>query len=72
MKPLNPSSTLAEIVGSKALPRTEAVKKVWALIKKSSSNKGQKYTTSDPKLIKLLGKNFSMFDVAKQVSKNLK
>lgn len=35
MKPLAPSAALAEIVGSKPLPRTQAVKKVWDYIKKN-------------------------------------
>ncbi|MBS1655643.1 MAG: SWIB/MDM2 domain-containing protein, partial [Bacteroidetes bacterium] len=33
MKALNPSAALAAVVGSKALPRTEAVKKIWVYIK---------------------------------------
>ena len=35
MKPMTPSSDLAEIVGAKALPRTEVVKKLWAYIRKN-------------------------------------
>jgi upstream activation factor subunit UAF30 len=33
MKALTPSSSLAAVVGSKAIPRTEAVKKIWVYIK---------------------------------------
>ncbi|MGZ3657100.1 MAG: SWIB/MDM2 domain-containing protein, partial [Bdellovibrionota bacterium] len=36
MKPLTPSSALAEVVGSKAIPRTEVTKKLWAYIKKNN------------------------------------
>src|SRR5436305_4276472 len=35
MAPLTPNSTMAEVVGSKPLPRTEIVKKVWDYIKKN-------------------------------------
>jgi chromatin remodeling complex protein RSC6 len=35
MKPLTPSAALAEVVGSKALPRTEVTKKLWVYIKKN-------------------------------------
>ena len=35
MKPVTPSATLAEIVGSKPIPRTEVTKKLWAYIKKN-------------------------------------
>ncbi|MEN9800872.1 MAG: hypothetical protein RL653_4569, partial [Pseudomonadota bacterium] len=33
MKELTPSAALAEVVGAKPLPRTEATKKIWAYIK---------------------------------------
>ena len=32
MKPVQPSAALAEVVGSKAIPRTEVTKKLWAYI----------------------------------------
>ncbi|MCX7805848.1 MAG: SWIB/MDM2 domain-containing protein, partial [Planctomycetota bacterium] len=35
MAPLQPDDVLAEIVGSKPLPRTQVTKKVWAYIKKN-------------------------------------
>ena len=35
MKPVQPSDKLAEVVGSKAMPRTEVTKKLWAYIKKN-------------------------------------
>ncbi len=34
MKAMNPSAALAAVVGSKALPRTEVTKKLWAYIKR--------------------------------------
>ncbi len=33
MKPMTPSDQLAEVVGSKPLPRTEVTTKLWAYIK---------------------------------------
>ena len=35
MKPVQPSEKLAEVVGSKPIPRTEVTKKLWAYIKKN-------------------------------------
>ena len=35
MKPMTPSSSLAEVVGTKPIPRTEVTKKLWAYIKKN-------------------------------------
>ena len=35
MKPLMPSAALSEVVGARALPRTEVTKKLWAYIKKN-------------------------------------
>jgi len=35
MKPMTPDAVLAEVVGSKAMPRTEITKKLWAYIKKN-------------------------------------
>ena len=36
MKPLQPSSELAAVVGSSPLPRTEVVSKVWDYIKSNN------------------------------------
>ena len=35
MRPVTPSPALAEVVGSKPIPRTEVTKKLWAYIKKN-------------------------------------
>ena len=35
MKPVTPSAALAEVVGSKPIPRTEVTKRLWAYIKKN-------------------------------------
>jgi upstream activation factor subunit UAF30 len=76
MKPLTPSAALAEVVGSKALPRTEVVKKMWVYIKKNKlqDNKNRRMINADAKLKVIFGgkAQVSMFDMAKHLSKNLK
>jgi upstream activation factor subunit UAF30 len=75
MKALTPSTTLAAIVGSSALPRTEVVKKLWAYIKKNGlqDNKNRRNINADDKLKPIFGKNqVSMFEMTKLVSKHLK
>lgn len=76
MKPLSPSADLAAVVGSKALPRTEVVKKLWAYIKshKLQDKVNRRNINADAKLKPIFGgKNqVSMFDLAKLLSKHLK
>ncbi len=75
MKALTPSTTLAAIVGSSALPRTEVVKKLWAYIKKNGlqDSKNRRNINADDKLKPIFGKNtVSMFEMTKLVSKHLK
>jgi upstream activation factor subunit UAF30 len=76
MRPLTPSAALAEVVGSKALPRTEVVKKMWVYIKKNKlqDNKNRRMINADAKLKPVFGGKgqVSMFDMAKHLSKNLK
>ncbi|MCB0391001.1 MAG: hypothetical protein KDD58_06915 [Bdellovibrionales bacterium] len=75
MKPLTPSDKLAAIVGSKPLPRTEVVKKLWAYIKKNKLQdaKNRRNINADDKLKPVFGKStVSMFEMTKIVSKHLK
>lgn len=76
MKPLTPSSHLAAVVGDKALPRTEVVKKLWGYIKKHNlqDKKNRRNINADDKLKPIFaGKaQVSMFDMAKLISKHLK
>jgi upstream activation factor subunit UAF30 len=76
MAPLNPSPVLAEVIGSKPLPRTEIVKKIWDYIKKNNlqDKKNKRMINADAKLKAVFaGKDqVSMFDLAKIVSKNVK
>lgn len=76
MKPLTPSAALAAVVGSNALPRTEAVKKMWVYIKaKGLQDKTNKrMINADDKLKAVFGgkSQVSMFDMAKHLSNHLK
>jgi chromatin remodeling complex protein RSC6 len=76
MKPLTPSATLAAVVGDKALPRTEVVKKLWGYIKKHGlqDKKNKRMINADEKLKPVFGGKgqVSMFDMAKLISKQLK
>src|ERR1700741_847084 len=73
MTALSPSSNLAEVIGSKPMPRTEMVKKIWDYIKKNNlqDKKNRRNINADTKLKPLFGKDqISMFDLAKIISKN--
>jgi upstream activation factor subunit UAF30 len=76
MRPLTPSAALAEVVGSKALPRTEVVKKMWVYIKanKLQDKANRRMINADAKLKPIFGGKgqVSMFDMAKHLAKNLK
>ena len=76
MKPLTPSADVAAIVGSKGLPRTEVVKKLWVYIKanKLQDSKNRRMINADAKLKPVFGgkAQVSMFDMAKLISKHLK
>lgn len=75
MKPLQPSDALARVVGSKAIPRTQVVKKLWDYIKKNGlqDKKNRRLINADENLKPVFnGKNqVSMFDMTKLVSKHL-
>ena len=76
MKPMQPDTLLAPIVGSKAIPRTEVTKKLWAYIKKNGLQDSKKRTmiNADDNLKSVFGgkKQVSMFEMTKLVSKHLK
>jgi len=76
MKPMQPSSTLSEVIGSKPLPRTEVTKKLWAYIKKNNLQDKNKRTmiNADEALRAVFGgkRQVSMFEMTKLVSKHLK
>jgi chromatin remodeling complex protein RSC6 len=76
MKPVQPSAALSEVVGSKAIPRTEVTKKLWAYIKKNGlqDKKNKRMINSDDTLKTVFGgkKTVNMFEMTKLVSKHLK
>ena len=76
MKPVTPSPALAEVVGSKPIPRTEVTKKLWAYIKKNGlqDQKNKRMINADAPLKTVFGGKASvnMFDMTKLVSKHLK
>ena len=74
MAPLTPNNTLGEVVGSKPIPRTEIVKKVWDYIKKNGlqDKTNKRMINADAKLKPLFGKaQISMFELAKIVNNNI-
>jgi len=76
MKPVQPDTLLTPIVGSKAIPRTEVTKKLWAYIKRNGLQDSKKRTmiNADDNLKAVFAgkKQVSMFEMTKLVSKHLK
>jgi len=76
MKPVTPDAALAEVVGSKPLPRTELTKKLWAYIKKNGlqDKKNRRNIHSDDALKAVFGGKalVNMFEMTKLVSKHVK
>jgi chromatin remodeling complex protein RSC6 len=74
MKPMTPSATLAAVIGSTPMPRTEVTKKVWEYIKKhnlqDAANK--RNINADDKLKPIFQKDqVSMFEMTKLISAHL-
>ena len=76
MKAMTPSPTLAAVVGSMPLPRTEVTKKIWDYIKKNKlqDSINRRLINADDKLRQVFGgkKQVSMFEMTKLVSNHLK
>ena len=76
MKAMTPSSSLAAVVGSMPLPRTEVTKKIWDYIKKNKlqDSVNRRLINADEKLRQVFGgkKQVSMFEMTKLVSRHLK
>ena len=76
MKPVQPDDTLAKIVGSKPLPRSEVTKKIWDYIKKNKLQDAKKKTliNADDALKAVFGgkKQVTMFEMTKHVSGHVK
>ena len=75
MKPMSTSSTLAAVIGSGSMPRTEVTKKLWAYIKRNGlqDKNNKRMINADDKLKAVFGgkSQVSMFDMTKLVSKHL-
>ena len=76
MRPVQPSALLAEVVGSKPIPRTEVTKRLWAYIKrrKLQDQKNRRMIKADATLKAIFrGKSaVNMFEMTKLVAKHLK
>ena len=76
MKAMTPSSQLATVVGSTAIPRTEVTKKLWAYIKRKGlqDSKNRRNINADENLKPVFGgkSQVSMFEMTKLVNKHLK
>ena len=75
MKPLQPSSELAAVVGSAPLPRTEVVSKVWEYIKANNlqNPENKREILADDKLQAVFGgkSKVSMFEMNKHFAQHL-
>jgi chromatin remodeling complex protein RSC6 len=76
MKAMQPSSSLASVIGNNPMPRTEVTKKIWQYIKKNSlqDSKNRRNINADDKLREVFGgkKQVSMFEMTRLVNKHLK
>jgi chromatin remodeling complex protein RSC6 len=76
MKALTPSADLAAVIGNKAVPRTEATKKIWAYIKanKLQDAKNKRAINTDAKLKPVFGGKgqITMFEIGKYLNNHLK
>jgi len=75
MKPMTPDASLAVIVGAKAIPRTQIVKKMWDYIKKHKLQdpKNKRNIIADENLKTVFGgkTTVTMFDLAKIIAKHI-
>ena len=76
MAALTPSKSLGAVVGSKPLPRTEIIKKIWDYIKKNGlqDKQNKRMINGDDKLKAVFGgkEQISMFELAKIVNNHVK
>ena len=75
MAPVTPSASLAEVVGSKPIPRTEVTKRLWAYIKKNKLQdaNNRRMIKADGTLKPVFGgkATVNMFEMTKLVNKHL-
>jgi upstream activation factor subunit UAF30 len=75
MKPMQPSSDLASVVGSSPMPRTEVTKKLWQYIKRKGLQdaKNRRMINADENLRPIFGRaQVSMFEMTRLVNKHLR
>lgn len=75
MRPMQPTSDLAAVVGSGAMPRTEVTKKLWGYIKRKGLQdaKNRRMINADENLRPIFGRSqVSMFEMTRLVNKHLK
>ena len=75
MAPLTLSDALAKVVGSKSLPRTEIIKKIWVYIKKNNlqDKVNRRMINADANLKPIFVKDqISMFEMAGALNKHVK
>jgi chromatin remodeling complex protein RSC6 len=76
MRPMTLSNELQDVVGKKAMPRTQVTKKIWDYIKKNGlqDQQNRRMINADDRLKKVFGgkKKVSMFEMTKLVSKHMK
>ena len=75
MKPMQPSSDLASVVGSSPMPRTEVTKKLWQYIKRKGlqDSKNRRMINADENLRPIFGRSqVSMFEMTRLVNKHLR
>ena len=76
MKPMQPSSDLANVVGSSPMPRTEVTKKLWGYIKRKGlqDSKNRRMINADENLRPIFGgsRQVSMFEMTRLVNKHLR
>ena len=72
---MQPSSDLANVVGSGAMPRTEVTKKLWGYIKRKGlqDSKNRRMINVDENLRPIFGRSqVSMFEMTRLVNKHLR
>jgi upstream activation factor subunit UAF30 len=75
MKPMQPSSDLAAVVGDQAMPRTEVTKRLWGYIKRRGlqDKNNRRMINADDNLRPVFGgkRQVSMFEMTRMVNKHL-
>ena len=75
MRPVQPDTALAAVVGDRAMPRTEITKKLWQYIKRNGLQdaKERRMINADDRLRTVFGgkKQVSMFEMTKLVNRHM-